>query len=51
MDRLKELCVSDEGWSFDKEKSGVIIAHRYQDDSPIVMLVSLLSFFFFFSQN
>ena len=38
MDRLKELAVSDAGWTFDKEKSGVIIAHRYQEDSPIVML-------------
>lgn len=37
MDRLKQLATSDDGWKLDKEKSGVLIHHRYSEDSPIVM--------------
>ena len=38
MDRLKQLATSDDGWKLDKEKSGVVIHHRYSEDSPIVMM-------------
>eukprot|EP00339_Tiarina_fusa_P019994 CAMPEP_0117036446 /NCGR_PEP_ID=MMETSP0472-20121206/25820_1 /TAXON_ID=693140 ORGANISM="Tiarina fusus, Strain LIS" /NCGR_SAMPLE_ID=MMETSP0472 /ASSEMBLY_ACC=CAM_ASM_000603 /LENGTH=177 /DNA_ID=CAMNT_0004746211 /DNA_START=8 /DNA_END=538 /DNA_ORIENTATION=+ len=38
LDKLKELSTSDEGWKADKTKNGVVMHHRYSDDSPIVMM-------------
>lgn len=44
IDKLLELATTDEGWKFVKDKDGVTIHSRYNDDSPIVMFRGKTSF-------
>ena len=52
LDKLHQICSSDDGWTFVKEKDGVAIHSRYQEDNSIIMFVFALLFnfsFFFYS--
>ena len=38
LDKLQQICSSDDGWTFVKEKDGVAIHSRYQEDNSIIMM-------------